>query len=152
MNRYKQISISLYWGWLSRLLWLVVSRITRTWIRNRVFTVPPASVPSTMQTLLAATRKTPFTLGKRTFASSARSWQAVPQQKPALMKEFKIYRWVRAIPLRTCCFFLFAQNMYRIQMNLTKSQHYNPTSLISIRRVLWSAEPESFFSFPFAID
>ena len=48
-----------------------------------------------MQTLLAATRNTPFSLGKRAFASSARSWQAVPQQKPTFMKEFKIYRWVR---------------------------------------------------------
>ena len=56
-----------------------------------------------MQAFLAA-RSIPLSLGKRAFASSARSWQAVPQQKPVLMKEFKIYRWVRAIfrfgPLR----------------------------------------------------
>ena len=51
-----------------------------------------------MQAVLAATRSTPLALGKRAFASSARSWQAVPHQKPVLMKEFKIYRWVRAIP------------------------------------------------------
>jgi succinate dehydrogenase (ubiquinone) iron-sulfur subunit len=46
-----------------------------------------------MQAFLAA-RSIPLALGKRAFASSARSWQAVPQQKPVLMKEFKIYRWV----------------------------------------------------------
>ena len=35
----------------------------------------------------------------RTFVSSASRWQAVPTQKPALQKEFKIYRWVRATAL-----------------------------------------------------
>ena len=48
-----------------------------------------------MQALLTTTRNTSLALRKRAFTSSARSWQAVPQQKPVLMKEFKIYRWVR---------------------------------------------------------
>jgi hypothetical protein len=36
---------------------------------------------------------------RRSFVSSAARAQAVPTEKPVLMKEFKIYRWVR-IPFR----------------------------------------------------
>jgi len=35
----------------------------------------------------------------RAFSSTARVAQAVPTEKPVLMKEFKIYRWVRFEPL-----------------------------------------------------
>ena len=35
----------------------------------------------------------------RGFASSATRAQAVPLEKPVLVKEFKIYRWVRVYPL-----------------------------------------------------
>jgi hypothetical protein len=49
----------------------------------------------------------------RTFVSSASRWQAVPTQKPALQKEFKIYRWVRATALfwhGICIWTLVSQN------------------------------------------
>ncbi|KDR70285.1 hypothetical protein GALMADRAFT_255190 [Galerina marginata CBS 339.88] len=46
-----------------------------------------------MQSFVAATRSRQLALGKRAFSSSLSRWQAVPQEKPVLMKEFKIYRW-----------------------------------------------------------
>ena len=126
--------------WLSRALWLADDLICGPWIRNRPTT--STTCPWTMQALLTATRSPSLALGKRAFASSARSWQAVPQQKPVLMKEFKIYRWVCAIPW-DCSFCL---HMYRIQMSPTKSHHCRPTSLISTRQVLWLARAWKTFS------
>ncbi|KAF9531492.1 succinate dehydrogenase iron-sulfur subunit [Crepidotus variabilis] len=51
-----------------------------------------------MQSLLRATRSSNFAnlshgLPKRAFSTSQRYRQATPQEKPVLMKEFKIYRW-----------------------------------------------------------
>ncbi|KAF9552431.1 succinate dehydrogenase iron-sulfur subunit [Agrocybe pediades] len=46
-----------------------------------------------MQSIFTATRSTHLALGRRAFSSTTRRWQAVPQEKPVLMKEFKIYRW-----------------------------------------------------------
>ncbi|PPR04631.1 hypothetical protein CVT26_015010 [Gymnopilus dilepis] len=47
-----------------------------------------------MQSLFAASRSSrQLALGQRAFSSSLRRWQAVPAEKPVLMKEFKIYRW-----------------------------------------------------------
>ena len=59
-----------------------------------------------MQTVLfAASRNVPLVAtavapmaavaARRAFSVSARRWQAAPQEKPVLLKEFKIYRWVR---------------------------------------------------------
>ena len=59
-----------------------------------------------MQTVLfAASRNVPLVAtavaplaavaARRAFSVSALRWQASPQEKPVLMKEFKIYRWVR---------------------------------------------------------
>lgn len=36
---------------------------------------------------------------RRSFASSAARAQAVPTEKPVVMKEFKIYRWVSSPPI-----------------------------------------------------
>lgn len=66
-------------------------------------TSAPASLPtSTMQSLAA--RSTALARSSalrphaaRSFASSASRFQAVPTEKPALNKEFKIYRWVRLV-------------------------------------------------------
>uniref|UniRef100_C0STD8 Succinate dehydrogenase [ubiquinone] iron-sulfur subunit, mitochondrial n=1 Tax=Pholiota microspora TaxID=1538424 RepID=C0STD8_PHOMI len=45
-----------------------------------------------MQSILATARVNRF-VGSRSFATSIARSQAVPQQKPVLLKEFKIYRW-----------------------------------------------------------
>jgi succinate dehydrogenase (ubiquinone) iron-sulfur subunit len=45
-----------------------------------------------MQSLLARNANG---IGKRAFSTSLARAQAVPQQKPVVTKEFKIYRWVR---------------------------------------------------------
>ena len=52
-----------------------------------------------MQSLVAARTSVlkQSRLAARGFASSAARAQATPLQKPVLNKEFKIYRWVRAL-------------------------------------------------------
>jgi len=56
-----------------------------------------------MQSLLTATRSSHLVPGTRAFSSSVSRWLAVPQQKPVLMKEFKIYRWVGYLGIFRVC-------------------------------------------------
>jgi hypothetical protein len=88
---------------------------------------------------------------KRSFSTSQRLRQAVPQpqqsqsqpsrQKPVLMKEFKIYRWVSksflAVSRLMNCVSL------RIQMSRTRSLSSSRIRLISTRQVPWCVYPSS---------
>jgi hypothetical protein len=51
----------------------------------------PANMQSLARQAVAPAMRQSF---RRSFASSAARAQAVPTEKPVLMKEFKIYRWV----------------------------------------------------------
>jgi hypothetical protein len=84
----------------------------------------PRPTTTTMAALtLRSVPKFARTPAARTFASSAARFQAVPTEKPVLLKEFKIYRWVCSLqcsvrPLRV---YSFWEMDIRTQMSLRRS-------------------------------
>lgn len=94
----------------------------------------------------------------RAFSTSQRLCQAVPQpqqsqsqpprQKPVLMKEFKIYRWVSRTVLLQCR--LMDCVSLRIQMSRIRSRSSSRLILISTRRVPWCVHPRIHFKVLYA--
>ena len=100
-----------------------------------------AVAPSSSRLVAAQTlAKTSAVSASRGFATSLPRSQAVPQEKPVLNKEFKIYRWVRPPPLTTTTTLLLMSN-HRTRMNRQRSQRCSLTLLTWINVVLWYAIP-----------